>query len=463
MYNLIDLTGQRFGRLTVLYKAKNKGSRTYWHCLCDCGKEKDILAICLSNGHTKSCGCLRSESSFIKNYVGEKFGLLTVIERLDHYKNNKTYYKCDCECGGTRIISGSNLVSKSNKGIILSCGCLMKNKKYLSNRIQKGRKENKYVVYKHIFPNEKYYIGITKNNVEDRWKSGTGYNNQILMKRAIEKYGWDNIRHEIVEEGLTYKEACDKEQYYIDLFKTTNRQYGYNVTSGGDCGTCIVNPVIQYYKMSVVNKFENLTVASKFLGISGTAIKSYSNENKNIAGYSFDVLPAIYSYDVSKDFYTTRNNEHFNIKSVIQKEVTKSTLLRNKNMAKRINQYSLEGRYIKTWNSIKEAKNNVPNTQGLTACLSEKYSKSKSAGGYLWKYDNGDYNDIEPYHANGRSVVQVNKDTNKIINVFTSMKEAERVTSINSKQICKVCKHLRKTAGGYIWQYADGFYEKASK
>lgn len=54
---LNDLTGEKFGRLTVLERAKNHGKRTYWKCLCDCGREKDVGAYDLTSGKTKSCGC----------------------------------------------------------------------------------------------------------------------------------------------------------------------------------------------------------------------------------------------------------------------------------------------------------------------------------------------------------------------------------------------------------------------
>ena len=54
----LDLTGQRYGHLTVLGPAENVGTRTAWRCLCDCGKETVVLTHRLRCGHTKSCGCL---------------------------------------------------------------------------------------------------------------------------------------------------------------------------------------------------------------------------------------------------------------------------------------------------------------------------------------------------------------------------------------------------------------------
>lgn len=58
-----DLTGQKFGKLTALYPVKDKTHRARWHCVCECGNEKDVLQQNLSNGHVQSCGCLLSSSN----------------------------------------------------------------------------------------------------------------------------------------------------------------------------------------------------------------------------------------------------------------------------------------------------------------------------------------------------------------------------------------------------------------
>lgn len=56
-----DITGQRFGRLTVISRAENIGRTTRWNCLCDCGKMTTVYKSHLTSGSTKSCGCLNSE------------------------------------------------------------------------------------------------------------------------------------------------------------------------------------------------------------------------------------------------------------------------------------------------------------------------------------------------------------------------------------------------------------------
>ena len=54
----VDLTGQRYGKLTVLKPAENVGPRTAWLCRCDCGGQAVVLTYRLRSGHTSSCGCL---------------------------------------------------------------------------------------------------------------------------------------------------------------------------------------------------------------------------------------------------------------------------------------------------------------------------------------------------------------------------------------------------------------------
>lgn len=61
MPKLIDLTGQRFGRLTVVERVKTGDRHTTWLCKCDCGTEKVVYATLLRSGETRSCGCYRNE------------------------------------------------------------------------------------------------------------------------------------------------------------------------------------------------------------------------------------------------------------------------------------------------------------------------------------------------------------------------------------------------------------------
>lgn len=94
--------------------------------------------------------------------------------------------------------------------------------------------DKKFIVYMHTSPSGKKYVGITCQKPDHRYgKNGNGYKS-MLFGRAIKKYGGDNIKHEILFEGLTREEACKKEQEMIETYKTYKPEYGYNCTMGGD-------------------------------------------------------------------------------------------------------------------------------------------------------------------------------------------------------------------------------------
>lgn len=90
-----------------------------------------------------------------------------------------------------------------------------------------------YKVYKHTFPNSKVYIGITCQEPNDRWLNGKGYRHNAYMVNAIQKYGWENIEHEILFDNLTKEQAEEKEIELIDFYNSNQRQFGYNIESGG--------------------------------------------------------------------------------------------------------------------------------------------------------------------------------------------------------------------------------------
>ena len=75
-------------------------------------------------------------------------------------------------------------------------------------------------VYKHTLPNGKVYIGITSKEPSQRWNNGFGYQSQHSFFKEIVSCGWDNIKHEIIEENLSEKDAREMERVLIG--KETN-------------------------------------------------------------------------------------------------------------------------------------------------------------------------------------------------------------------------------------------------
>lgn len=132
MPSLVDLTGQKFGRLTiiVLHPVRASGGSSRWVCRCDCGKETVVSLPHLRTGKTRSCGCLGAELSSQrrrKDLTGQRFGRLEVIEFVGKASNRELKWLCQCQGSQelphvpTRLVAlATNLLS----GHTTSCGCV---------------------------------------------------------------------------------------------------------------------------------------------------------------------------------------------------------------------------------------------------------------------------------------------------------------------------------------------------
>ena len=92
-----------------------------------------------------------------------------------------------------------------------------------------------YTVYKHTSPSGKVYIGITSQELRKRWGNGRGYKYNDAFYNAIKKYGWENIKHEVLFIKLTKQEAEKEEIRLIKEYKSANKNFGYNIQNGGNC------------------------------------------------------------------------------------------------------------------------------------------------------------------------------------------------------------------------------------
>ena len=200
----MDLTGQRFGKLTVLSEAPihitAKGSRCRrWVCKCDCGRTKIIEQNSLRRGATKSCGCALPPH---RDLTGQVFGMLTVLEEAEPVysaSGRKNYtWLCQCSCGRKKIIPTRNLT----EGHAKSCGCL--NKFDLTGRTY-GRltiiKEVEPLVYSSGVRRRRWYcqcscgrnITVLQSDLEHGKKScGCGW----LLNLTGQTYGSLSVLHE---------------------------------------------------------------------------------------------------------------------------------------------------------------------------------------------------------------------------------------------------------------------------
>lgn len=220
-----DLTGKRFGRLTVIKSGGKVKKKWMWICKCDCGNEKSICDYSLRKGVTKSCGCLGAENR-LKNcknrnksilsdneIIGMKFGKLTVIEYLGKDVHGSKIFKCKCDCGNETVTRKSRLISKTVK----SCGCLSSevwSKMTYKHGYATHKERNRlYDIYTHMINrchnenNSCYHNygarGITvcdewRNDIESfmRWSKDNGYSDKLSLDRIDNSKGYspDNCR-----------------------------------------------------------------------------------------------------------------------------------------------------------------------------------------------------------------------------------------------------------------------------
>ena len=127
-YSQEDLTGQKFGRLTVVsYSHIDDKYNIYWNCACDCGNQIAVRAASLKNGSSQSCGCMRIEKlskigkDKLLDITNQRFGQLRVIGRDTTQEiQGNTKWICKCDCGNTISVFGNNL----KRGHTRSCGCM---------------------------------------------------------------------------------------------------------------------------------------------------------------------------------------------------------------------------------------------------------------------------------------------------------------------------------------------------
>lgn len=110
-------------------KPSGTGKSAYWLCKCDCGTIVSVRSDKLQKGIIQSCGCLARDvhsKLFLKDLTGQIFGKLTVLERDSSKPMGKAcfaYWKCQCACGNIVSVRGDHLRNGTTK----SCGCINSN------------------------------------------------------------------------------------------------------------------------------------------------------------------------------------------------------------------------------------------------------------------------------------------------------------------------------------------------
>lgn len=251
--------------------------------------------------------------------------------------------------------------------------------------------ERNYTVYMHKNKiNGKVYIGITKRKPQYRWNDGKGYKNQYF-KRAIKKYGFDNFEHKILYKNLTQKEAEQKEIELISYYKSSERDFGYNISKGGMVNNGVPCKEETKQKISKANR--------------GTKNGMYGKH------------------------HTEKEKEKISKAS--------KKLWENKKHREKM---------LKILNKSKHdfPKGHIPWNKGMKGVRLSNYGFEK---GHVPPFK-GKKVPYEIYEHRCKKVICV--ETGEI---FKSVNEAQRMKKCSN--ISQVCKGIRILAGGYHWRYYE--------
>jgi group I intron endonuclease len=272
--------------------------------------------------------------------------------------------------------------------------------------------------------NNKIYIGQTCRTIEQRWKehlkrrlyeNGNGYNYHLY--KSMRKYGTENF---IIEEIEYCNDDIlnEREMFWIQEYESFNPDIGYNATMGGS-GSRIYNYNEVYERY---DNGESLVEISLNMNISRSYLEQIIKLHEN------------YSHE-----------EVWN----------RAKLYSSKTRGTPVCQYDLDGNFINTFNSAKEAERLVPKTSKSNirkSCI----NKSGLSGGFQWRFLNDDPPGI--YSGRGvydpKPVYQYNLD-GELIRSFDSINKASKITNVDYRSIIACCNKKYKTAGGYIWSYEN--------
>lgn len=286
-----------------------------------------------------------------------------------------------------------------------------------------------YIIYKVTnLINQKIYIGKT-NDLERRKKEHEQKNNNSLIDRAIKRYGKENFNWEVIE--LVEKEKSnDREKYWIKYYNSyfrSKNSNGYNMTKGGDGGSCWNIQKVHIYdlKGNYIRTFESMNELRKQLNTN----TSFKNYRKFLGKY---IMVKFKSNEIPE----------------------KIELKKNKSRAIPILQLDENKKVIKRYNSIVETKKYGFNRTGIIGCLKGTYKKS---GNYFWCYEKDYQNykipkenkEIQSYKND--KILQFSTD-GILLNYYFNCSEASRKNNIKSnKVIHKALNSKSHFSNGFLW------------
>lgn len=292
--------------------------------------------------------------------------------------------------------------------------------------------------------NNKIYIGLTTQTVEERWrqhvssafyKKSKNYNE--VFKKAIRKYGDNSFKIEIIDNSDNLEELKEKEKYWIKQYNCcyANGGIGYNGTEGGDSPT---HPTIEVYHIDI---------------LTGEILESFKSVKEAEKKYGRGIQEII-SRTIQKGEKPPHSGTTW-IKAINYEKLNSDDL---KNKFKVFCQLDKNGKLINLWLHQEDAANEIQcSTGNIGSCL---IGQRLSAGGYQWCY----YKDLKKFlnkpYVNTNHTSRMKKvyqyDLNyNLLNIYNSVTEAAQKTNTSISKISAVCNNHRKTANNFIWSYSE--------
>lgn len=180
-----NIAGNRYGKLVALNPTGERGysGSVVWECQCDCGNVCYVSLHQLQAGYVKSCGCLSRPP--IKDFVGKRFGKLTVIEYVGK-RAGMHRWKCLCECGNETIVCQTLLQSGKAK----SCGCMQATSFLRNTGIIDGTYVSILEYYKtHMSPcNTSGHTGVYWDKKNQKWIAQIGFKGKNRYLGSYHRY-----------------------------------------------------------------------------------------------------------------------------------------------------------------------------------------------------------------------------------------------------------------------------------
>lgn len=293
-----------------------------------------------------------------------------------------------------------------------------------------NKRENAiYTVYVHILPKsisdyewDKYYVGITKLKVEQRWRhDGSGYKGCLLFHRAIQKYGFDAFEHEIIASNLTEDEAKKMEIALIRELRSNDKRYGYNMTGGGDGSLGM--PCPEKARKAASERFKKYWEDPEFRAAhSGENASNYGKRHKlGFRGES----------PFAKKVVCLNTGKHYECIMDASEEINRCG------------------------SGISDNCSGKTNSAGI----------DKNGQRLVWAYKD-DYDLMTQEEINAKIKIANKRVGRKVINLDTkeyfanAVAASEKYNIKSSSSIYGACKGRYKQCGGYHWQYYDDYLKE---